>query len=723
MSTKFSSFKEQYQKFNRQLSDFVRLDRTKSTARKIISSIWALVFGIAIALVFIGFNAKSNPFVLFSKLGNAFNDLYENKLITYFVIFGFSGLACAIAFKSGLFNIGISGQMMITSTIIFSLYMGLGLQKITIGYLILGFVLAILASTLIGALSGILKAYLNVHEVISTILLNWIVAKLNTFLFKYTNSPFGDDKAKIFIDGETGSGISSGAFKIVNNGGTNIFDSTQHIMGYIFLVLFIVVAIGLFVMYKWTTTGYKLKMLGISKSNGEYVGINEKASTVYVMMLSGAFAGIAGFFYYVFNNEIRNVDGAVPIAIGFEAIAISLLALNSSIGIILTSLFYAVLYTARPSLQSYPLYIREDELQIITSLILYLAALAQIFLQFKPIKFSVQSSIKLSSRVYWAIQLNYWLQRRKINLIKRYSRIKNRIEKTIKAENSEVKINKYKTAKTKYFKAIAVIDAKIEYAEQKLSIVKELQKIKANIFFDKLIINRQIRLLNQKNILFLPNHPYSVAEMVELNQKIHELKQDKNNKSQVAELKQKLTELNNSNLPKFKDVFAEKIAELNSKKLENKDVYKSKLAEYKTTVQTMKQNLKNQIISAQKTSLEFDLNQFNKDSKSFAEKIRELKKAYKAQQNKVLSVDKNLPSNEILNIFNQHAEHKKHFNNQMLLFKADAIKQIKMQYRSDLTVLKQETNKQIDENNKFIVKHYFKEFLGKKHLLKGGIIW
>ncbi|KUH47254.1 ABC transporter permease subunit [Mycoplasmopsis meleagridis] len=521
MNTKYASFKEQYKNFSQKLSTYVRLDKTKSTARKVINSLWAALFGLLIALIFIGISSKNNPFLFFAQIEKAFiNQTNTAKFLTYFVIFGFSGLASAVGFKSGLFNIGISGQMMISSTLMYSLFIGLNVHDITPALLVVGLLLSIIGAAIMGAIAGLLKAYLNVHEVISTILMNWIVAKLNGFLFVFQNSPFGDKAAGEFFDNLGGSGIKAGTFRIV--GGTN---QMQLIFSISFIVIFVVLSIVLFLVYKSTTMGYKLKMLGLSKSNGEYIGINEKLTTVYVMIFSAALAGLAGFFYYVFDQNLYGAKDTAPIAIGFESIAIALLALNSSIGVIIVSFFYGILYTIRTSLQAAPLYIKPDEIPIITSIVLYFAAIAQMFMNFKPINFSFISSVKLGSRKYWVLRKIYLAKKKHLKLTTKYSKLKALIEQNIKLANWEKMINKYREDKVKYFYLLLEQESKINYYQNKLKLVERLQQHKANLYFDNLTIKNAIKHLKDPKTLTAKSNPFATEELIKMQEELDSINQ------------------------------------------------------------------------------------------------------------------------------------------------------------------------------------------------------
>jgi ABC-type uncharacterized transport system, permease component len=123
-------------------------------------------------MIFIAIVSKNNPFLFFSQIVKGFGSYSLPTFYKYLLIFGFSGLACAIGFKSGLFNIGISGQMMVSAIFSFSMFVTLNKKNLGADMLFLGLIGTIVLSFLVAMLAGALKAYLNVHEVITTILLN-----------------------------------------------------------------------------------------------------------------------------------------------------------------------------------------------------------------------------------------------------------------------------------------------------------------------------------------------------------------------------------------------------------------------------------------------------------------------------------------------------------------------------------------------------------------------
>ncbi|SYV92538.1 ABC-type uncharacterized transport system, permease component, partial [Mycoplasmopsis synoviae] len=135
-----------------------------------------------------------------------------------------------------------------------------------------------------------------------------------------------------------------------------------------------------------TMLGYKIKVLGLNKTNAKYIGLNEKFLSILVFGFSGSLCAIGGFFYIVINQNSINSLSNGPIAIAFESIAIALLALNAPLGVIFTSLFYSMLYTSAPvlQLQNGIQKVNVEFQTLITGLVLFMSALSVMFYKFKP---------------------------------------------------------------------------------------------------------------------------------------------------------------------------------------------------------------------------------------------------------------------------------------------------------------------------------------------------
>lgn len=459
------SYPSKLQSFGAKIREYFKLDQTRSTGRKIASSLWAIFFGLMAAMVFIAIVTKNNPFSFFSLLITGLQS-DPKTFRQYFLVFAFAGLASALAFKGGLFNIGISGQMMISGLFSFAIFITIGKSNLSIGLLLLGLLGTLILSFLVAMIAGVLKAYLNVHEVITTILLNWIIVQISSFIFGQETPIFSAAKRSKFISTDY-VGTKTGSFSI-----TPSIEQGFSIAG--FILLFVLV-FAIWYILKFTTIGYKIKMLGISKTNGKYMGVNDKMLTAIIMGFSGMIAGLAGFYFFMFKEGAiyRYVDS--PLAIGFEAIAISLLALNSPIGIVFTSIFYGILYNGRIYIQAAPLYLDSDYISIVTALILYFAAISQLLMSFKLGLFVWKSALLSSKKEYWA---RVKLHRAKLKLYSLKTKLAKKvhyISMNIKTTNQETMLAKYRMLKETYDRLIAKQELNVTHYENLLALTEKFE--------------------------------------------------------------------------------------------------------------------------------------------------------------------------------------------------------------------------------------------------------
>jgi general nucleoside transport system permease protein len=249
-----------------------------------------------------------------------------------------AGLATAIAFKAGLFNIGVEGQYaigMLTAAVV-----GSQLSAPTIIHLPLT-VLAGMAGGLLWALvPALLRVYRGAHEVISTIMMNYVA---NGVLLYLLGGPLKDlnqagDVAQLRTEPikETAQvGRMAGFF---NSLGFNFRPSVPLTW---FLVVALVAAVVYALTIRRTRFGYELRVLGTNPRAAEPAGIRTNAMFMKAMLLSGAVAGLVGL------QEVLALEGVMKIdyvrAFGFAGIAIALLGRNSGLGIVAAALLFAFL--------------------------------------------------------------------------------------------------------------------------------------------------------------------------------------------------------------------------------------------------------------------------------------------------------------------------------------------------------------------------------------------
>ena len=243
----------------------------------------------------------------------------------------FTALGFAIANTAGFFNIGLSGQALCGW--VASVWVALSMPdapKIVV--LTVAILAGVLSGAVAAAIPGILRAFFGTSEVIVTIMMNYILLHISTYLVTYTMS----DKIKsseviTTMVGENGS--------LRTHFLTNLTDGSRLNLGIIFALIFLVVM--WFVMKK-TTLGYQIRAVGLNPHASEYAGMNSKQIIVTSMVISGALAGMGGVILGLGTFGNFAAQGA-SISIGFDGMAVSLLGGGSSIGILLSALLFSIL--------------------------------------------------------------------------------------------------------------------------------------------------------------------------------------------------------------------------------------------------------------------------------------------------------------------------------------------------------------------------------------------
>ena len=232
-------------------------------------------------------------------------------------------LSVLFAYKVGLFNIGAAGQYVVGAGA--SLYCALGLQMPWFVCLIAG----ILAGAILGGISGALKAYRNVNEVISCIMLNWISLYLVNALLsnvKESASPY-----TMTLSSTNPSAI------IPSLGLGEFFANNQYVT--IAIPMTVVVAILIWVLLEKTKLGYELRATGGNKFAAKYCGMQEKRNIILTMVIAGGLAGFgAGAFFLTGFEQWQCTQSSVP-AMGFNGIAAAFLGGLNPIGAIFSSYF------------------------------------------------------------------------------------------------------------------------------------------------------------------------------------------------------------------------------------------------------------------------------------------------------------------------------------------------------------------------------------------------
>ncbi len=232
-------------------------------------------------------------------------------------------LSVLFAYKVGLFNIGAAGQYVAGAGV--ALYCALGLHMPWY----VCFIAAIIAGALLGVASGALKAYFNVNEVISCIMLNWIMLySVNMLLTPF--APAGMPETETLKKASPESILPS-------LGLTEIFGKTNYVT--IALPLAILVAVGVWVLLTKTKLGYELRATGLNKHAAKYSGMREKGNLMLAMAISGALAGAGAAMYYLTDYQQWGVTQSAVPGMGFNGIAAAFLGGLHPIGAIFSAYF------------------------------------------------------------------------------------------------------------------------------------------------------------------------------------------------------------------------------------------------------------------------------------------------------------------------------------------------------------------------------------------------
>ncbi|MBR5560063.1 MAG: ABC transporter permease [Clostridia bacterium] len=278
-----------------------------------------------------------------------------------------TGLSVGFAFKTGLFNIGAAGQY--TLGAFGALYCAIVLQ--------LPWYLCLLAAMLLGALwgaiPGFFKAYMNINEVITSIMFNWIGLYLvNDIMYGKGQSPMYDlATTKTFSLRKAAQGSM-----IPSCGMSDMFGKLQSVTIAIFIAIFF--ALLVYVVLGKTAFGYELKACGFNKHAAQYAGVNDKRNIILSMTIAGALAGVGAGLYYLSTVAEWNpqVSTALP-ALGFNGISAALLACSNPIGTIFSSLFISYITVGGTKLSTQ--YYTKEIADVITALIIYLCAFSMLF--------------------------------------------------------------------------------------------------------------------------------------------------------------------------------------------------------------------------------------------------------------------------------------------------------------------------------------------------------
>ncbi len=279
-----------------------------------------------------------------------------------------TGLSVAVAFKTGLFNIGAPGQYLMGTMATLMIALGIPTTVVPAAVVwILALLGGMLAGALWGAIPGLVKAYLNINEVLACIMTNWIAANLVTWMFDISNFKNVAEGTKTgYVYKTTFNGVATPKLGL-----DKIFPGSQVNGG---ILIAIVLAVAMYILMNKTTLGYQLKACGANRHAARYAGIKDKRNIVLSMAIAGALAGTGAALYWLSGNTefYWSTYQSLP-GVGFNGIPVALLALNNPIAVIFAGIFMAMLNIVGLQLTNLTAY-NEYITDVIISVIVYLAA-------------------------------------------------------------------------------------------------------------------------------------------------------------------------------------------------------------------------------------------------------------------------------------------------------------------------------------------------------------
>ena len=289
-----------------------------------------------------------------------------------------TGLSVALAFKTGLFNIGAPGQYLMGT--LGTLFIALSIPSGSMpGWLIwiLAFFGGVLGGMLWGAIPGLVKAFLNINEVLACIMTNWIAANLVTWAFDESNLKNMVEGTKSGYIYKTTYGLVDGTYvdgagiATTKLGLNKLFPGSQINAG---ILIAILLAIAVYILISKTTLGYELKACGANRHAARYAGIHDKRNIVLSMALAGGLAAAGASLYFLSGNTefFWSTYQSLP-STGFNGIPVALLALNNPIGVIFAAIFMAMLNIVGLQLTNLTAY-NEYITDVIIAVIVYLSA-------------------------------------------------------------------------------------------------------------------------------------------------------------------------------------------------------------------------------------------------------------------------------------------------------------------------------------------------------------
>ncbi len=331
-----------------------RLASVRSLLRAMIVPVASVVVALAIGAVIIVVSG-ANPLVAYSALfeGGLGSSRAIGRTLEKATPLIFGGLAVALAFKCGLFNIGAQGQLLLGA--VFAAFIGFSLQGLPA---VVHVPLALLAGAIMGAawaaIAGSLKAFTGAHEVITTIMLNFVAFNLTDWL---ANGPWKDRSPGNIVARTPAVAPEA-----------RLPDIAGVPLG---ILLAVLAAFAVWWLIWRTTIGFELRTVGQNASAAKYAGISVRRMMVLAMVISGFLAGLGGAIETL--GVVGRFQPGFNVGLGFQAITIALLARTNPIAVIPASLLIGLMQAGAGRMQ-FNSGVASEIIDVIQALILFFVA-------------------------------------------------------------------------------------------------------------------------------------------------------------------------------------------------------------------------------------------------------------------------------------------------------------------------------------------------------------
>ena len=360
----------------------------KNATKTVITSLWCALLGLILGfVVLLCINAREAGYGMSSILGNFLIFKSPDDRWNYFgqtlaktaPLIAMS-LSILVSYKAGLFNLGASGQYSIAAMVI--TFMGVG-ANLPWWFVMIA---AILAGALWSLIAGALKAFFNVNEVLSGIMLNWIALYLVNGILTSSSAVWDSSHSEAFK-------ITSASGAFIPSIGLDKLFAGNPIVG-LGMVLVLVATVIIYVLFKKTTIGYEMKATGLNSDAADYAGMSKVKNILVATAISGALAGLSASLSLQ-NGFTSWRLSSTPPAIGFQGISAAFLGGLHPIGVIFSS--YFIEHITEGGSMITDLGFAPEVASLITSMIIYFSGFVAFFKEMMR-KYEIKDEFRRISR-------------------------------------------------------------------------------------------------------------------------------------------------------------------------------------------------------------------------------------------------------------------------------------------------------------------------------------